>query len=71
MEMKETCIKEQMCLSIVGVPTKYAKSCCHKTTWAIILMAPSLRSAYIKFYIIARRLDYCTQEVVPSQRAAW
>ena len=52
---------------------KVCKSCCHETTWAIILMTPihytgSLRCACV--YIAARRLDYCTQEAVLSQRAA-
>ena len=53
---------------------KYAKSCCHKTTWAIILMIPikpltgSLRCACI--YIAPRRLDYSTKEAVLSQRAS-
>ena len=52
---------------------KYAKRCCHKTTWAFILMTHTtywslmLRWACV---ITARRLDYCTQEAVLSQIAA-
>ena len=51
----------------------YAKSCCHKANLGNYFDNPppptgSLRYACV--YIAARRLDYCTQEEVLSQRAA-
>ena len=48
------------------------KNCCHKTTCAAILMNPNSLTGSpwcACVYIAARRLDYCTQEPVLSQRA--
>ena len=60
-----------VCLRVVGTNNraiqKYAKNCCHKTTWAINLMTPIHFSGALAFMF---RLDYCIQEAVLSQRAA-
>ena len=52
---------------------KYAKSCCRKTNLGNYFDDPTLPTGSLRcacIYIAARRLDYCTQEVVLSQRAA-
>ena len=53
---------------------KYAKSCCRKTNLGNYFDDPTVRPTgslrCTCVYIAARRLDYCTQEAVLSQRAA-
>ena len=52
---------------------KYAKICCHKTNLGNYFDDPTLPTGSLRYacaYIAARRLDYCTQEAVLSQRAA-
>ena len=49
------------------------KICCHKTNLGNYFDNPTLPTGSLRYacaYIAARRLDYCTQEAVLSQRAA-
>ena len=48
---------------------KYAKICYHKTNLGNYFDDPTLPTGSLR-YIAGRRLDYCTQEAVLSQRAA-
>ena len=49
---------------------KYAKSCCHKTNLGNYFDDPTLPTGSLRCTCAARRLGYCTQEAVLSQRAA-
>ena len=62
-------------LRVVGTNNRAdpAKICCHKTNLGNYFDDPTLPTGRLRctcVYIAARRLDYCTQKAVLSQRAA-
>ena len=64
-------IEDSKFLRVVGTNNRAGstKSCCHKTTCMGNNPKPLTRSLRCTcIYIAARRLDYCTQEAVPSRR---